>query len=104
MFKKKYKNKGLESLAEANINIVANPWYAPTPTTVVVGGQHGYNQYYVKEEVDHLIGRIKDATNWHDDDQFLVCLDVDDYTAEQVWVRVDHIVAIIKNKQKEDSD
>lgn len=80
-------------------SIMAEPWYPPTPTTVVVGTGYGTTAYNVKEETDHLIGRMKDATAWHDDDKFLVCLDVDDYSADQVWIRVDQIFAIIKNRQ-----
>ena len=97
MFKKKYKESELPEIA-----MVSNPWYPPTPTTVVVGTGYGTTAYNVKEETDHLIGRMKDATTWHDDDKFLVCLDVDDYSAEQVWIRVDQIFAIIKNKRADD--
>lgn len=104
MLKKKYKNKGLDALAEASINVAANPWYPPTPTTLVVGSSYGTTQYYAKEDPDTLIGRLKETTTYHDDDKFLVCIEVDDYTAEYIWIRLDQIVAIIKNKQKEDSD
>lgn len=100
MFKKKYKNKGLNELAEASIHIAANPWYAPTPTTIVVGSSHGATtQYWVKEEVESLIDRIHQVMVSTDSD-FFICIDVDDYTAEQVWVDLGHIVAIIKNKRE----
>lgn len=99
MAKKNKASRGLEMLTE--IAKMTDQWYPPTPTTVIIGGNHGTIQYYAKEDPDTLIGRLKETTTYHDDDKFLVCIEVDDYTAEYIWIRLDQIVAIIKNKQKE---
>lgn len=97
MFKKK-KPHGLETLVAVARD--PDPWYSPAPTTVIITSDHGTVQYYVKEDTDVLLGKLKDLGNYYEDDKFLVCLDVEDYTADQVWIRIDHIVAVIKNKQK----
>lgn len=104
LFKRKKSDWDFAEIPKDSVAMQAEPWYPPTPTTVVVGLDHGTVHFHVKETIESLLGRIRQTMKMTDDTDFLIRLEVDDYQATHVWVHLNRIAAIQENKQRPEAN